>query len=191
MNPWDIKAGLYHTIRRAPVIRGILDQEVGNLRSLLNEAGVQPEKVLDIGTGSGSSWELFPNCTLGIGMDRSRVMLEEARKRIPGLNPVLACALDIPVARERMVFVSVIGLSEYIRNKARLLDEVVRVLKPGGWLLITVPTHNYLNRLRNLLGSPLYIQGQREWESLLETGNLRVAGTRRSLLQIQYLLQRK
>ncbi|NQT27358.1 methyltransferase domain-containing protein [candidate division KSB1 bacterium] len=191
MNLWDLKAGLYHAARCMPLIRKILDREIENLKLLLDEAGIHPEEVLDIGIGSGSSWIIFRESVAGFGIDQSHAMLGQAQKRISGLNPVVASALHLPITEGRLQFVSVIGLAEYIRDKAGLLDESIRILKPGGWLLITIPTGGVMNRLRNLLGNPLYIKGQTEWESMLEARSLHVVGKKRSLLQIQYLLQLK
>lgn len=191
MTLWDLKAGVYHAVRRAALIRKFLDQETGNLKSLVELPEIEVESILDIGVGSGSSWGIFPRGATGYGIDRSHAMLRQARKRIPGLHPAVADALELPVANQKVEFVSMIGMTEYVRNKAALLDEILRALKPDGWLLITIPARNLLNRMRNALGNPVYIIGQIEWESLLQTRKIRIAGKKRSLLQIQYLLQRK
>lgn len=187
MHLWDLKAGLYHPLRRLPLVRKILDQELVNLRVLLEEGDVRPERIVDIGTGSGSTRALFPERALVVGVDRSGAMLHRARKRIPGLIPIMADALFLPVKSNGTAFVSAIGIAEYIRNKNDLLKETKRVLAPGGWFLITLPRFNALNLCRNLLGSPLFMIRRTQWKSLLHEHGLDVLGVKKSLLQIQYL----
>ena len=191
MSLWDLKAGLYHAARRLPLIRTFLDQETWNLKELLDEADLHPDRVLDIGIGSGSTWSIFQKHVTGVGVDRSHAMLAQARKRVPRLHPVVADVEHLPIRKQSMLFIAVIGLAEYIQDKNGLLDQISPLIQSGGWLLVTIPTVRVWNRLRNLLGSPLFMIREAQWEMLIIKHRLGIVGKKRSQLQIQYLLQRK
>lgn len=89
------------------------------------------EDVLDVGTGTGAGARVlrarFGDAAV-IGTDVSEAMLEEARKHSPGLTFVAGDAADLPFDRESFDLVA-------HNNMIPFLDEVARVLRPGGWTI--------------------------------------------------------
>jgi len=101
-------------------------------------AKLSPGVVLDLATGSGDlAAEIQSRCPAAkvIGADFSQPMLQEAKKR--GLrNLLVADAMDLPFAEGS---VDVVTVAFGLRNMASWVDaleEMSRVLKPGGSLLV-------------------------------------------------------
>lgn len=92
------------------------------------------------GTGAGMRW-FRPVCTEAIvGIDRSRGMLEEARRRLadaPGHAPielVQGDALETPFASGQFGLVTCFGAFGHIlqSDEPRFVREIARILEPGG-----------------------------------------------------------
>lgn len=89
------------------------------------------ERALDVGTGTGAGARVltsrFPEAEV-VGIDVSPAMLAEARRLVPGVSFLEGDAADLPFAAESFDLVA-------NANMIPFLDEVSRVLKPGGWTL--------------------------------------------------------
>jgi ubiquinone/menaquinone biosynthesis C-methylase UbiE len=116
---------------------------LGNLR--------QGERVLDLGCGTGEfTASLAAAGAAPIGVEVAQAALERARSRHPDLEFCLAptegslpledCSFDMVWASE---------VIEHVADTARWLSEIRRVLRPGGRLLLTTPSHG---RMRIVLG---------------------------------------
>jgi 2-polyprenyl-3-methyl-5-hydroxy-6-metoxy-1,4-benzoquinol methylase len=105
-------------------------------------AGVAPgERVLDIGCGEGAfTAALHAAGTRPSGIDVATEPLRRARRTRPELDfrqtdgplPFAAAEFDVAWAGE---------LLEHVQDGTALLDEVRRVLRPGGRLLVSTPDH--------------------------------------------------
>jgi ubiquinone/menaquinone biosynthesis C-methylase UbiE len=188
MRLWDIKATAYHGLRRIPGVGWILDQEKKNLRSLVSLAGPLPGLLVDAGTGAGSTLDVFPPGASVVGLDRSAAMLKRARAR-RDIPAAAADAMALPLRDRSVSFLSLIGVAEYLPDPGAFLLEAGRVLKPGGFLLLTVSPEGPLNRVRTLLGHRLFLARPGEWETRLAASGFTVKGKTRSLLQVQILCQ--
>ena len=61
----------------------------------------------------------------------------------------------LPYPRESFLLVTCLELIEHIARVEELLKEIHRVLRPGGYLLLSTPNFSFLNnRLHYLFGSP-------------------------------------
>lgn len=102
-------------------------------------------RVLDIGCGSGPmSRELAREGRTVLGIDLSMNEVLEAQKLGPG-PWARANALQLPVADQSLdAVVSSMALA-VIHPTGELLDEVRRVLRPGGMFAATVPTYRPIN----------------------------------------------
>jgi ubiquinone/menaquinone biosynthesis C-methylase UbiE len=101
--------------------------------------------VLDVATGTGR----LPLTLLRqpgfegqvFGLDRSTKMLCVAQRhlapRADQSKLLLASAVPLPIADECFEAVTCLEALEFFPNAAVALSEMARVLRPGGWLLIT------------------------------------------------------
>jgi ubiquinone/menaquinone biosynthesis C-methylase UbiE len=100
---------------------------------------------LDIGTGTGRGAaalvKRFPEAEV-TGIDVSPGMIEEARRRVPGVSFHVGDASRLPFADESFDLVT-------HTNMIPFLDEVARVLRPGGWTLFG---------WTNGAGTPIYVR---------------------------------
>ncbi|MFW5748637.1 MAG: class I SAM-dependent methyltransferase [Chloroflexota bacterium] len=101
--------------------------------------------VLDVATGTGRLPDAVLNHTLFqgrvIGVDASRRMLVKAAAKLAAdgdrVTLVWADALDLPFLDESFDVVTCLEALEFMPDQMRALDELLRVLRPGGLLLIT------------------------------------------------------
>lgn len=107
-------------------------------RLVVKMAAVRPgETALDLCCGTGDIALLLKEAGAEVtGLDFTPAMLEIARRRVPGVNFVSGDVLELPFP-DRSFDIVTIGYG--LRNLAgweRGLQEMARVLRPGGRLLI-------------------------------------------------------
>ena len=102
-------------------------------------------KAIDIGSGEG----FFANYLHKEKLDF--LILNDydlpPLKRAIKIHNDLGCASDIcnlPYASGSFNLVCALDVIEHIKDDKKALDEIYRVLKPGGYFLITVPAFNFL-----------------------------------------------
>ena len=117
---------------------------------LLEWSGVeQPESILDVGCGiGGSSLELADRYRAAvIGITLSPVQRERAseRARAAGASErvgfAVADAMEMPFEANRFDLVWSLESGEHMPDKQRFLQECLRVLRPGGRLVIATWCH--------------------------------------------------
>lgn len=104
------------------------------VRRLLEDRGVTTGRFVDLGAGSES---LFPD---GVSVVKVDVVRPEP---VSGLF-VQASADDLPFRRASFDGVGAFDLLEHLSEPAGCLNEVRRVVRPGGWLVVTVPAFQWL-----------------------------------------------
>ncbi|MFO0762512.1 MAG: class I SAM-dependent methyltransferase [Byssovorax sp.] len=96
-------------------------------------------KILDLGCGEGAT--LFhlgePEGAVGVDLFEEKVAL--ARKALPRCRFVAASALDLPFEAASFDHVLVRDVIHHIPEPQRLIDEVARVLAPGGRVDVLEP----------------------------------------------------
>jgi SAM-dependent methyltransferase len=128
------------------------------LACALDLLGEGPGRVLDVGMGAGRLCaELEHRGWQAYGVDPSDAMVSLARQRLPGA----AARLDLGRA-ESLAFadasfdaVAALGSLEYTDDLGRSLEELARVLRPGGIAVVSWPNfHGVYARWRRLLLCP-------------------------------------
>jgi ubiquinone/menaquinone biosynthesis C-methylase UbiE len=133
-------AGFFKSVQDAPWYRLFLMPAIDELQSL--PAGA---KVLDIGTGPGKFIELaqnhFPFSYVGVDVDEA--MLAEARQRRALANiPFFKIEPGKPLPFDDVAFdgVCLCSVLFTVPDPQPLLKETLRVLRPGGKLVVLTPT---------------------------------------------------
>jgi len=127
---------------------------IRGLRRTIRALGLEPgQRVLELGVGTGLSLTAYPPGVEVVGIDASEAMLEEARKRVErlGLDSVRllqmsACELEFPDSS--FDYVLAFHVVTVVPDSEALMREAVRVLKPGGRIVIV----NRFRRERGLFG---------------------------------------
>ncbi|MFO7742441.1 MAG: class I SAM-dependent methyltransferase [Anaerolineae bacterium] len=98
-----------------------------------------PDPLLDLGCGDGHFGSVALEGRVSAGFDPWWVPLQEARRR--GAYSTLAQAVGARMPFSDRHFATVVSNSvlEHIPDVQAVLDEVARVLKPGGWFYFCVP----------------------------------------------------
>ena len=101
------------------------------------------DRWLDLGCGAGRFLTLAPG---GIGVDVSQGALDRAAANAPGADLRLA-GDQLPLGHGEVDLVWCSEVVEHVADALGLLQEVRRVLAPGGRLLLTTPGHPWLRRV--------------------------------------------
>jgi SAM-dependent methyltransferase len=99
-----------------------------------------PRPILDIGCGDGLFGRVFFDDKVEVGLDRSAKELKTAARHGAYRTLMLADVADIPLPDDSFATVFSNGVLEHVDNLAAGLKEIARVLRPGGRLIMTVPT---------------------------------------------------
>jgi len=98
------------------------------------------ESVLDLGTGTGRMLELLaPHVARGVGVDESQEMLSIARDRlkdVPHCQLRLGDVYRLPFPDQEFDAALFHQVLHYLDDPAAALREALRVLRPGGQLLL-------------------------------------------------------
>jgi SAM-dependent methyltransferase len=121
------------------------------VKIVLNMLDSEQGLILDIGCAAGA--EVDPLRTRGfriVGIDYSEEMLRFAQQRFGAFDGVHFCRADaesLPFVSGSFDHVVCLGVFEYLSTYDRCLDEIHRILRPGGIAIISVPTRISLDRL--------------------------------------------
>jgi ubiquinone/menaquinone biosynthesis C-methylase UbiE len=112
------------------------------LHGELNRSGPKP-KVIDLGCGTGVVLRELKSWAEPIGLDMSEIALRYCAER--GLdNLVQADGAQMPIGPASMDAVIGLDIFEHIEDDQAAFQEVFRVLKPGGVLVLSVPAFQSL-----------------------------------------------
>src|SRR5712692_4175749 len=134
---WPLKSGWPDEARR--IVQG------PRLRRLIDRTALAPGRALTIlnaGAGEGSFSPMLlaiPGAARVVEMDNSYRVSARATSD-HRQHAVAASLTKIPIKSASFDLVLCSEVLEHIDDDAAALDELCRVLAPGGWLLISVPT---------------------------------------------------
>jgi ubiquinone/menaquinone biosynthesis C-methylase UbiE len=107
--------------------------------------------LLDIGCAAGAEFEpLLDRGFQIVGLDYAPEMLRLAQQRYSASRGVVLCRADaesLPFPDASFDHVVCLGVFEYLSTYDRGLDEIHRVLRPGGVAILSLPTRISLDRL--------------------------------------------
>ncbi|MEO7317587.1 MAG: class I SAM-dependent methyltransferase, partial [Chthoniobacteraceae bacterium] len=102
-------------------------------------------RVLEIGCGSGYFPSILGKAPVDFtGLDLFEEHLARAREKTPHFKFLQGSAYQLPFENEQFDFVVSIYVFEHLTNLPACLEEVRRVLKPGGRLLVGLPAEGGL-----------------------------------------------
>jgi SAM-dependent methyltransferase len=119
---------------RRTIFFDLLRQQIGDRRDL---------KVLEIGCGAGGMLPPLSDFGEVTALDISHETMRYVRSR--GYERVLTgSGYELPFPDASFDLVALFDVIEHIPDDKRALDEVRRVLKPGGHVFISVPAYQFL-----------------------------------------------
>jgi len=101
-----------------------------------------PRKVLDIGSGAGNMAHHLAHYGQVIGLDYNPRPLGMAKQR--GLTASQGMGNQLPFDDNEFDLVALLDTVEHIADEFGVFEECLRVLKPGGKLMVTVPAFMWL-----------------------------------------------
>jgi 2-polyprenyl-3-methyl-5-hydroxy-6-metoxy-1,4-benzoquinol methylase len=124
-----------------------------------NQRAAAPLDVADIGCGAGTQcllWAELGHHLHGLDVNASLVELANRRATSAGytIDFRIGSAVEMPWAEESMDVCLVLELLEHVAEWQRCLNECVRLLRPGGILVLT--TVNKLCPIQQEFNLPLY-----------------------------------
>lgn len=103
----------------------------------------KPLKILDAGCGTGINLKCLLDFGDAYGLDISKNALSFSKRR--GLSSLICGSADrLPFKGELFDLVLALDVIEHIDQDNSAVMEFNRVLRPGGWLIITVPAFQFL-----------------------------------------------
>ena len=126
--------------------------ERGRIAAVQKLAAAQSgDRVLEVGCGGGHVLEQFPYA-VRTGLDLSSEMLARARARLGiGIRLLRGAAEAIPLADGSCDVVLCTEVLEHTRTPAAVIAELVRVVRPGGRVVVSIPNERNIDRAKRVL----------------------------------------
>ena len=122
-----------------PIDDALPDFVARRFHGLLSPA---PRAVLDVGAGDGRYLRFFQSRLSGAVVVGCEISLTRAqRMRAKGLSVVVARAEELPFRDGAFDLVTLVEVIEHTQSPAHCVEEVRRVLRPGGRLALTTPNY--------------------------------------------------
>jgi SAM-dependent methyltransferase len=112
------------------------------VRRILQRYAPPRARILDVGCGTGATTSQLSDFGHVSGIDMGPAALRHARAR--GLAVARASAEKLPVREAALDVVVALDVIEHLDDDRLALREILRVLRPGGILLATVPAYSFL-----------------------------------------------
>lgn len=113
-----------------------------------------PAKVLDVGCGIGDNLRYIYRPDLELhGIEYSRTTAEMAKRVLKGKASIqVASALEIPFPDAEFDLAMSFEVLEHIEDDESAMKDIARVVKPGGFFLVTLPYNAWFKSYLPLMG---------------------------------------
>jgi len=118
------------------------DEDSSTLRLAQHIANIEPVSVLEIGCGDGRLFRTLRRQGYEgeyAGVEVAEYIIERNRERHPNTTWYTAGAYNLPVQSETIEMVCAEFVLEHLVYPAEALEEMMRVLRPGGALVLIFP----------------------------------------------------
>ncbi|MCF8089585.1 MAG: metalloregulator ArsR/SmtB family transcription factor [Desulfotignum sp.] len=143
----------------APQWEGLKKEILGsfNLNAVLKQRIAARQGVADLGCGTGELLGQLVRNHKGmlIGVDASPEMLEQARIKLPDMPSIelrLGEVEHLPMKDQEVDTVVMSMVLYHILQPEKAIQEVFRVLKPGGMLLLADFDHHHQEQIKEIIG---------------------------------------
>jgi SAM-dependent methyltransferase len=111
---------------------------------ILNGTARDDIRLLDIGCGAGGMLNYLARWGTAVGVDSSAAAVELARRKTD--SQVLQGSLPdgVPFADAAFDVITLLDVVEHVQEDVGALDRVARMLRPGGFAVLTVPAYRFL-----------------------------------------------
>ncbi len=151
---FDNKSKEWSTLYNRPNFKDRLNVFLQELQSVLPA----PARILDYGCGAGViSFAIAEKGYEVVGVDGATGMIEAAeldRRR----NNIDNVSFEVDQSNGKKIsdnsFDAIVCSSviEYVEDDKKLLEDLIRIIRPGGWLLFSVPhSHSLIGQLEDIL----------------------------------------
>mgnify|MGYP000651632646 CR=1 FL=1 len=134
--------------------------------------------VVDLGCGEGHLLAAFAASNPQLrfsGLDLSAKLCELARQRVPGATVIVGDLENLPFPPEMFDAASMTEVLEHLLNPQLALKQVFNILKPGGWLLLTLPNRDWFRYARYQATHHRYQPVDDHWYSVAEARQMLTA----------------
>jgi ubiquinone/menaquinone biosynthesis C-methylase UbiE len=97
-------------------------------------------RLLDLGAGDGDLWQFAPETEAGFAIDLSGVGIARTTQRFPWVRGTVALSERLPFPDHSFDAVVAADTIEHVFDIHEALEEIRRVLAPGGRIAVSVPT---------------------------------------------------
>jgi ubiquinone/menaquinone biosynthesis C-methylase UbiE len=135
-----------------------LSRRFEQFKRILSSLDVSPHRSLDAGCGPGIySIHLAQRYPQIIALDASVNMIHRMKRNVmrvfgtesPMVTSVAGEVSKLPLRRESIDLLVCFGVLQYVEDESQALLEFFRVLKPGGFCIINVPSSRFILVRRN------------------------------------------
>ena len=117
---------------------------------LLQSRVPEGASILDLGCAFGYGTSKLARHYTVTGMDASQEYIERAQLSYPHIRFLHGSAEALPFADASFDAAVMLDVLEHVSDEAAVLAELARVLKPGGWVVISVPHRGLLAQFDSL-----------------------------------------